>query len=69
LRELTERGEVLDRCLWTLVGSAEDVRTALADYVALGVTRFILSDTPYREEAIRVGTQVVQPMLAAATAR
>ena len=45
------------------------MRAALADYVALGVTRFILSDTPYREEAIRVGTQVVQPMLAAATAR
>ena len=80
LRELTERGEVLDRCLWTaparvgtgaastwLVGSAEDVRAALADYVALGVTRFILSDTPYREEAIRVGTRVVQPMLAAGT--
>jgi len=82
LRELLERGEVLDRCLWTaparvgtgaastwLVGSAEEVRAALADYVRLGVTRFILSDTPYREEAIRVGRLVVQPLLAAATAR
>jgi alkanesulfonate monooxygenase len=71
LRELTEQGEVLDRCLWTapttfgtgaastwLVGSAED----------LGVTHFILSDTPYHDEAIRVGEQVVKPMLAVATA-
>jgi alkanesulfonate monooxygenase len=81
LRELTEQGEVLDRCLWTaptkfgtgaastwLVGSAEDVITSLEAYVALGVTHFILSDTPYHDEAIRVGEQVVKPMLAVATA-
>jgi alkanesulfonate monooxygenase len=83
LRELMEKGEVLDRCLWTaparvgtgaattwLVGSAAEVIASLEDYVALGVTHFILSDTPYREEAIRVGETVVKPLLAKqATAR
>ncbi len=47
--------------------SAEEVRAALADYAALGVTKFILSDTPYREEAIRVGALVVRPILAGET--
>jgi alkanesulfonate monooxygenase len=77
LRELLERGEVLDRCLWTapalvgtgaastwLVGSAEDVVASLRAYADLGVSRFILSDTPYREEALRVGELVVKPLLA-----
>lgn len=81
LRELVEQAEVLDRCLWTtpatygtgaastwLVGSAEDVIASLEAYVALGVTHFILSDTPYRDEAIRVGDMVVKPMLAGAAA-
>lgn len=75
LRDLVAAGEVLDRCLWTapatvgtgaastwLVGSPDDVTAALQDYVALGVTHFILSDTPYRDEAIRVGDQVVARM-------
>jgi alkanesulfonate monooxygenase len=65
-------GDVLDRCLWTaparygtgaastwLVGSADDIVSTLQDYVDLGVTRFILSDTPYRDEAARVGDLVV----------
>lgn len=76
LRELKDSGEVLDRCLWTapaavgtgaastwLVGSPDEIVATLEDYVALGVTRFILSDTPYRDEAIRVGDLVVKPML------
>jgi alkanesulfonate monooxygenase len=76
LFDLAEGSEVLDRCLWTapakfgtgaattwLVGSADDVVAALNDYVALGITHFIISDTPYREEAIRVGDQVVARML------
>ncbi len=78
LRELLERGEVLDSCLWTaptrygtgaastwLVGSATDVIAALQAYVDLGISSFILSDTPYRGEAERVGELVVKPMLAA----
>lgn len=78
LRDLQASGEVLDRCLWTapakfgtgaastwLVGSADEIVATLQDYVALGVTHFILSDTPYREEAIRVGDLVVSRMLAA----
>ncbi len=77
LRDLAARGEVLDRCLWTapatvgtgaastwLVGSPDDVSAALEDYVALGVTHFILSDTPYRDEAVRVGETVVARMKA-----
>ena len=77
LRELMATGEVLDRCLWTapaqvgtgaattwLVGSAQDVIQSLEDYVALGMTHFIISDTPYLDEAVRVGDAVVAPMLA-----
>jgi alkanesulfonate monooxygenase len=76
LLDLQQKGEVLDRCLWTtpgrvgtgaastwLVGSAADVIASLRDYVALGITHFILSDTPYREEAARVGDLVALPML------
>jgi alkanesulfonate monooxygenase len=82
LRDLRESGEVLDRCLWTapakfgtgaastwLVGSADDIVASLGDYAALGVTHFILSDTPYREEAVRVGNLIVARMLAAKQAR
>jgi alkanesulfonate monooxygenase len=77
LKGLLDVGEVLDRCLWTapatvgngaastwLVGSAEDVIASLEAYVALGISKFILSDTPYLDEAIRVGEMVVKPMLA-----
>ena len=46
-----------------LVGSPDDVIASLEDYVALGMTHFILSDTPYLDEAIRVGDAVVAPML------
>jgi alkanesulfonate monooxygenase len=69
LLDLAERGEVLDTCLYTtpgkfggggagttwLVGSAEDVAQALQRYRELGITHFILSDTPYQPEAIRIG--------------
>ena len=77
LRQLIESGEVLDRCLWTaptkygtgaastwLVGSPSDIIASLEAYVDLGLTHFILSDTPYRDEAHRVGELVVKPMLA-----
>jgi alkanesulfonate monooxygenase len=79
LKSLIESGEVLDRCLWTaptkygtgaastwLVGSAEEIIASLEAYVDLGLTHFILSDTPYRDEATRVGELVVKPMLAKA---
>jgi alkanesulfonate monooxygenase len=72
LRELAGRGEVLDRCLWVeptrygtgaastwLVGSADEVVASLRDYIAIGMTHFILSDTPYLDEAARVGDLVV----------
>jgi alkanesulfonate monooxygenase len=78
LLDLKAQGDVLDRCLWTaptrygtgaastwLVGSGEEVVAALEDYARLGVTHFILSDTPYREEAARVGDLVATPMGAA----
>lgn len=79
LTDLADQGEVLDRCLWTaparygtgaastwLVGSPEDIIASLEAYAALGLTRFILSDTPYLDEARRVGELVVKPMLAQA---
>ncbi|WP_405854633.1 LLM class flavin-dependent oxidoreductase [Streptomyces sp. NBC_01515] len=73
LYDLAARGEVLDTCLYTtpgrfggggaattwLVGSAADVATALDDYRKLGITHFVLSDTPYKQEIIRVGEQLL----------
>lgn len=73
---LASRGEVLDTCLYTapaqsgqggagstwLVGSASEVATALRAYASLGVTHFILSDTPYLSEAERIGDQLL-PLL------
>ncbi|HEY3870710.1 MAG TPA: LLM class flavin-dependent oxidoreductase [Actinocrinis sp.] len=73
LLELAERGEVLDTCLYTtpgkyggggaattwLVGSADDVAAALNNYRKLGITHFVLSDTPYKQEIIRVGDQLL----------
>lgn len=76
LLDLHRRGEVLDDNLYTapgryggggaattwLVGSAEDVAGSLRKYRALGVTHFILSDTPYLREIQRQGDQLL-PLL------
>lgn len=76
LLDLHERGEVLDDNLYTapgkfggggagttwLVGSAEDVARSLRKYEALGITHFVLSDTPYLEEIKRQGDQLL-PLL------
>jgi alkanesulfonate monooxygenase len=73
LLDLGAEGEVLDSCLYTapgryggggaattwLVGSAEEVADALAAYAELGVTHFIISDTPYRSEIPRLGDQLL----------
>ena len=61
LLDLAARGEVLDDNLYTtpgkvggggagttwLVGSAEDVAKSLRRYQSLGISHFVLSDTPY----------------------
>ncbi|MEU7858532.1 LLM class flavin-dependent oxidoreductase [Nonomuraea sp. NPDC049141] len=76
LLDLAARGEVLDDNLYTapgkfggggagttwLVGSAEDVAKSLRKYQALGVTHFVLSDTPYLPEIKRQGDQLL-PLL------
>ena len=76
LLQLAERGEVLDTCLYTapgkyggggaattwLVGSADEVAAALQEYRKLGITHFVLSDTPYKREIGRVGDQLL-PLL------
>ncbi|GAA3089693.1 alkanesulfonate monooxygenase [Kribbella aluminosa] len=76
LLELAERGEVLDDNLYTapgkyggggagttwLVGSPDDVAKSLRRYRDLGITHFILSDTPYRDETVRIGDQLL-PLL------
>lgn len=76
LLELAERGEVLDDNLYTapgkfggggagttwLVGSAADVARSLKKYRDLGITKFILSDTPYLTEIERQGLQLL-PLL------
>lgn len=76
LLDLAARGEVLDDNLYTapgkfggggagttwLVGSAEDVAKSLRRYQALGITHFVLSDTPYLPEIKRQGDQLL-PLL------
>lgn len=76
LYDLAARGDVLDDILFTapgrvgaggaastwLVGSADDVAKALRRYQDLGITKFILSDTPYEREIRRQGTQLL-PLL------
>lgn len=76
LLDLAARGDVLDDNLYTapgryggggagttwLVGSPEDVARSLRKYEALGITHFVLSDTPYLEEIKRQGTQLL-PLL------
>jgi alkanesulfonate monooxygenase len=73
LFDLAQRGEVLDSCLYTtpgkvggggagttwLVGSADDVAAALQKYRELGITHFVLSDTPYKQEIVRIGDQLL----------
>ncbi len=76
LLELHERGDVLDDNLYTapgkfggggagttwLVGSAADVARSLRKYQDLGITHFVLSDTPYLAEIKRQGDQLL-PLL------
>lgn len=76
LLDLAERGDVLDDNLYTapgtvgaggaattwLVGSPQDVADALNKYRDLGITHFVLSDTPYEREIERQGTQLL-PLL------
>jgi alkanesulfonate monooxygenase len=73
LLDLAARGEVLDTCLYTtpgqfggggagttwLVGSHDEVAAALRRYQELGITHFVLSDTPYQAEAARVGDELL----------
>jgi alkanesulfonate monooxygenase len=43
-------------------GSAEDVARSLRKYQKLGITHFVLSDTPYLPEIARQGSQLL-PLL------
>ena len=76
LLDLAARGEVVDDNLYTvpgryggsgagttwLVGSAADVARSLRRYQELGITKFVLSDTPYLTEIRRQGEQLL-PLL------
>lgn len=76
LLDLARRGDVLDDNLYTapgkfggggagttwLVGSAADVARSLKKYGELGITHFVLSDTPYLPEIRRQGEQLL-PLL------
>nr|WP_284739438.1 LLM class flavin-dependent oxidoreductase [Rhizobium sp. CG5] len=76
LLDLSRQGDVLDDNLYTapgkyggggagttwLVGSAEEVARALRKYEALGITHFILSDTPYLGELERQGSELLPLM-------
>lgn len=76
LLELADRGEVVDENLYTapgrhgaagagttwLVGSAEEVVESLVRYAELGISHFILSDTPYLAEIERQGSTLL-PLL------
>jgi alkanesulfonate monooxygenase len=73
LINLSDRGEVLDSCLYTapgavggggaattwLVGAYDEVAAALRRYADLGITHFILSDTPYLRECARIGDELL----------
>lgn len=76
LLDLAAQGDVLDECLYTapgkvggggagttwLVGSPQDVAKAMRRYADLGVTHFVLSDTPYEREIARIGDSLL-PLL------
>jgi alkanesulfonate monooxygenase len=76
LFDLHRSGDVLDDNLYTapgkfggggagttwLVGSAEDVARSLRKYQDLGITHFVLSDTPYLAEIKRQGNALL-PLL------
>lgn len=76
LLDLASRGDVLDDNLYTapgkfggggagttwLVGSAADVANSLRKYRDLGITHFVLSDTPYLSEIKRQGERLL-PLL------
>ncbi|CAJ63074.1 MULTISPECIES: LLM class flavin-dependent oxidoreductase [Frankia] len=76
LLDLQTRGEVLDDNLYTapgriggegagttwLVGSAADVAKSLSRYADLGISHFVLSDTPYLREIERQGDHLL-PLL------
>lgn len=76
LLDLHARGDVLDDNLYTapgkfggggagttwLVGSAADVARSLREYEELGISHFVLSDTPYLSEIKRQGEQLL-PLL------
>lgn len=76
LLDLHQAGDVLDDNLYTapgkfggggagttwLVGSATDVARSLRKYQDLGITHFVLSDTPYLPEIRRQGNQLL-PLL------
>lgn len=76
LFDLASRGEVLDDNLYTtpgkfggggagttwLVGSAEEVAKSLRKYQDLGISHFVLSDTPYLPEIKRQGDRLL-PLL------
>lgn len=76
LLDLQARGDVVDDNLYTapgrygaggagttwLVGSAAEVANSLSNYQKLGISHFILSDTPYLQEVQRQGEQLL-PLL------
>ena len=78
LLDLQQQGDVLDANLYTapgrfggggagttwLVGSPADVIASLRAYQDLGITHFILSDTPYKQEVARVGDSIAAAMRA-----
>ncbi|GAA4665795.1 LLM class flavin-dependent oxidoreductase [Gordonia humi] len=76
LYDLSARGDVLDDNLYTaparvggggagstwIVGSAAEVAKTLKRYEDLGISHFVLSDTPYRREIERQGRDLL-PLL------
>lgn len=73
LLDLQAQGEVLDENLYTtpgkfgaggaattwLVGSPSEVAASLRAYADLGISKFILSDTPYLQEIRRQGRELL----------
>lgn len=71
MNEVTRNGERFDKYGWSgigqirkgagtaLVGTPEQVREGLQDYIDIGVTHFIVSGFPHLEEAERFGKTVL----------
>ena len=71
MTDIARQGDRFDKYSWTgigqirkgagtaIVGTSAQVEEALQDYIDVGVTHFVLSGFPHKEEALRFGKDVL----------